>query len=83
MKSVSAMVGRINWNEIPDTFQPRDLDGKFMFKVPVPLIKEFEAEGSVGKTYKVMRIKQVVWTCTCPDYRFRQRECKHIRRINI
>jgi len=31
----------------------------------------------VGKKYYVT--KKVEYTCTCPDFVFRQKECKHIR----
>ena len=30
-----------------------------------------------GKTYYVT--KKIEYTCTCPDYVYRQMECKHIR----
>ena len=49
----------------------------------LPNVEEFKVTGSIGNTYHVMRIESVAWECTCPDYRFRRRTCKHIRRINI
>jgi hypothetical protein len=49
----------------------------------LPNVKEFTVAGSKGKTYYVMRVETAAWECTCPDYRFRRRTCKHIKRINI
>jgi hypothetical protein len=49
-----------------------------------PKTEEFEIGSRTnGETYKVMRIESVAYTCTCPDHRFRQRDCKHIRQVRI
>ena len=53
------------------------------FPRALPDIREFQIEASgENKIYYVMRIESIQFTCTCPDYRFRQRTCKHIKQIN-
>lgn len=62
-------------------------------KRALPDIREFKVESfepapslrraKINKVYYVMRIESVAWECTCPDYRFRRRACKHIRRLSI
>ena len=70
--------------------QSRDSSGRFTTYQPlspetVPprtLTKEFSVGSDNGNgDYKVMMIERVSYTCTCPDHRFRQRDCKHIRQI--
>ena len=42
--------------------------------------KFFEVSSSDGsKKYDVMYDKDNHWLCTCPDYHFRKRFCKHMR----
>ena len=48
-----------------------------------PRTREFNVTNMANEVYHVMRIEDVRWTCTCPDHRFRQRECKHIRRVRL
>lgn len=46
--------------------------------------KEFSVASDNGNgDYKVMKLERVSYTCTCPDHRFRQRDCKHIRSIQV
>jgi len=72
--------------------QTRDNRGRFGAYQPlnpstIPprvLTKEFSVASDNGNgDYKVMQIERVSYTCTCPDHRFRQRDCKHIRQIMI
>ncbi|OYT67023.1 MAG: hypothetical protein B6U65_04215, partial [Candidatus Wolframiiraptor sp. EX4484-121] len=39
------------------------------------------SESVPGKSYTVMRDDRGRFSCTCPDYRFRRRECKHIKLV--
>jgi len=39
------------------------------------------SESVPGKTYTVTRDDRGRFSCTCPDYRFRRRECKHIKLV--
>ena len=53
----------------------------------LPDVREFPVASATGtrngnETYYVMRYEAVKWTCTCPDFRFRGRECKHIKRYS-
>ena len=55
-------------------------------KRALPNVTEFPTASTSGKdreTYYVMRVEEVTWTCTCPDFRFRRKQCKHIRRYSI
>ncbi|KKK43899.1 hypothetical protein LCGC14_3167810, partial [marine sediment metagenome] len=58
-------------------------------KRALPNVTEFKIASSglqlkaSAETYYVMRIEAVTWTCTCPDFRFRRRECKHIKRYSF
>jgi len=40
-----------------------------------------ESESSPGKQYVVKLLDDGRYACTCPDFFYRRRECKHIRRI--
>ena len=44
--------------------------------------KFFEVLSSDGtKKYDVMYDKDNHWLCTCPDYHFRKRFCKHMKAV--
>jgi len=47
--------------------------GKNKFKIPS---QSHEAYYIVTKGYRV-------WTCTCPDHKFRKVECKHINAVKF
>ena len=50
----------------------------------LPNVTEFTVAATQGTSvYYVMRTEAVTWTCTCPDFRFRTRECKHIKRYSF
>ncbi len=37
-----------------------------------------------AKRYKVMRQKDDAhWVCECPDHHYRNRDCKHIKRVRM
>ena len=40
-----------------------------------------EMGSSNGKPYTVSVSSEMVWGCSCPHWRFRRAECKHIREI--
>ena len=49
----------------------------------LPDVREFLITSTTNtETYYVMRIKSTTWECTCPDFRFRRKECKHIKRYS-
>ena len=43
------------------------------------LFLEVTSESAPGVTYDVMYDKDHHWLCTCPDYYFRRRFCKHMK----
>lgn len=43
-------------------------------------IKMYLVSGSSGHNYFVTRNGQE-YLCTCPDYLFRKKECKHIKQV--
>lgn len=47
---------------------------------PELFVKAFNVPGDQGDEYIVSKVQRTMWECTCPDYRFRRRECKHIMR---
>ena len=49
----------------------------------LPNVTEFKEVGSKNETYHIMRREAVTWTCTCPDFRFRVKKCKHIKRYSF
>lgn len=44
-------------------------------------VKKWEVKGSDGKTYVVSVDKNGEFGCSCPVWRFKRRECKHIQSI--
>jgi len=49
----------------------------------LPDIRSFDVPSRSKEIYHVMRLETVTWECTCPDYRFRRRQCKHIKKYAI
>ncbi|KKK54831.1 hypothetical protein LCGC14_3080730 [marine sediment metagenome] len=50
----------------------------------LPNVTEFKIAATKGTDiYYVMRTEAISWTCTCPDFRFRRKECKHIKRYSF
>jgi uncharacterized Zn finger protein len=49
-----------------------------VFAVSTKMIP-YDVEGDTGKTYKVeLNPHNGMFTCTCEDFKIRQRKCKHI-----
>lgn len=44
-------------------------------------IATYEVVGSSGRTYHVSSYTDGTYVCTCPDFEFRQRHCKHIKQM--
>lgn len=44
-------------------------------------IKKWNVIGSTGNTYVVALSDTGVWGCSCPRWKFRREECKHIIQI--
>jgi hypothetical protein len=47
-------------------------------------IKKWNVESESGKgSYVVSLSDQNEWGCSCPVWKFRRQECKHIRRVKL
>ena len=44
-------------------------------------IEKWAVEGSRGNQYMVSKAEDGTWGCSCPRWKFRREECKHIQEI--
>lgn len=45
-------------------------------------IKQWSVQGSGGNVYTVVLVEDgVTWACSCPAFKFRRGECKHIKAV--
>jgi hypothetical protein len=42
----------------------------------------FEVEGRTRHAYRVI-YREGTWTCSCPDFAYRHRQCRHIRAARV
>jgi hypothetical protein len=46
-----------------------------------PVKTEWTVTGSRGDNYNVKNLGEGKWSCTCAQYKYRRKECKHIKGI--
>jgi hypothetical protein len=42
-------------------------------------LKALVSSGSTEGAFFLIEFKEDNWTCSCPDFKYRNHECKHIR----
>jgi len=46
-------------------------------------IWHIRSTSQLGVSYEVRRCTDGSFVCTCPDFRYRGRQCKHIRKVKM